>query len=45
MAALVFEAGGSVHVAKSTQRLHIDYHYIIGRQKTILIMVLGSLIP
>ena len=44
MAALVFEACGSVHVAKSTQRLHIDYHYM-GPQKTILIMFLWSLIP
>ena len=29
----------------TTQRLHIDYHCGIGAQKTILIMVLGSLIP
>ena len=27
------------------QRLHIDYHYGIGPQTTILIMVLGTLIP
>ena len=31
--------------ATLTQRLHIDYHYGIGPQESILIMVLGSLIP
>ena len=39
----VLELGFRVH--DISQRLHIAYHYGIGPQKTILIMVLGSLIP